>query len=165
MNVGWNRNHKMLYWKKKEYFNNYWEKGSSNGMQGSRGWNRTFLLCPEKEELRSMNTTPRIFREWKKMVKHDGIWSGPLNPSSLAWSALMLPVRAVLRTGVAMKVLRVCLRAAISCPKLQALEKKKLAFPLANLGCSCQCDCRFLLHLSPCFDHSHECMWRKSSFL
>lgn len=55
------------------------------------------------------------------MAKHDGIWCGLLNPSSLAWSALMLPVRAVLRTGVAVKAFRVYLRAATSCPKLQAL--------------------------------------------
>lgn len=33
----------------------------------------------------------------------------------------MLPVRAVLRTGVAVKAFRVYLRAATSCPKLQAL--------------------------------------------
>lgn len=55
------------------------------------------------------------------MAKHDGIWSRPSNPSSLAWSTLMLPVRAVLRTGVAVKAFSVYLRAATSCPKLQAL--------------------------------------------
>lgn len=28
----------MLYWKKKKkYFNNYWDKGSSNGNAGSKG--------------------------------------------------------------------------------------------------------------------------------
>lgn len=55
------------------------------------------------------------------MAKHDGIWSGPLNPCSLTQLALMLPVQAVLRTGVGVKALRVYLRAATSCPKLQAL--------------------------------------------
>lgn len=65
VNIGWNRNHKMLYWKKKKksILTIIGRREAAMGMQESRSRNRVFFLCLEKEELRSMNTTPRIFRE------------------------------------------------------------------------------------------------------
>lgn len=53
----------LLKKKKKSILTIIGRREAAMGMQESRSRNRVFFLCLEKEELRSMNTTPRIFRE------------------------------------------------------------------------------------------------------